>query len=69
MVVADRPVPWLRTVALKVKEAPAAGLLVVTVGASTRRSGAGAAPTVRVTAGEQLFPVLLSPLTLSTQAP
>ena len=54
--------PWLRTVALRVNEAPAVGLLLLTVGASTTRS-------VTVTAAEQLLPVSVSPLTLSTQAP
>ena len=44
------PLPWLRTVAFSVKRAPAAGALVSTVGMSTTRSGAGAAPTATVTA-------------------
>ena len=69
MVESDRPLPWLRTVALRVKRAPAAGAPVSTVGASTTRSGAGAAPTVTVTAGEQLLVVSDSPDTASTQAP
>ena len=46
MVESDRAAPWLRTVALSVKRAPAAGALSLTVGVSTTRSGAGAAPTV-----------------------
>ena len=63
------PLPWLRTVAFSVKDAPAAGALVSTVGVSTTRSGAGAAPTVTVTAAEQLLAVSDSPDTASTHAP
>ena len=55
MVGDDGPLPWLRTVALSVKRAPATGALTSTVGVSTTRSGAGAVPTVTVTAAEQLF--------------
>ena len=69
MVNADEPLPWLRTVALRVKRAPAAGALASTVGVSTTRSGAGAAPTVTVTAAEQLLVVSDSSDTASTQAP
>ena len=47
----------MRTVALSVKDDPAVGLLSLTVGLSTTRSGAGAAPTVTVTASEQLLVV------------
>ena len=63
------PLPWLRTVAVNVKRAPAAGALLSTVGVSTTRSGAGAAPTVTVTASEQLFCESSSSDTESTQAP
>ena len=69
MVNADRPLPWLRTVAFRVKRAPAAGARSLAVGVSTTRSGAGAAPTVTVTAGEQLLVVSDSSDTESTQAP
>jgi hypothetical protein len=50
-----------------VKDSPTSGLLSLTVGVSTTRSGA--ALTVTVTALEQLLPVLDSPDTESTQAP
>ena len=69
MVESDRAAPWLRTVALSVNRAPAAGALSLTVGASTTRSGAAAPPTVTVTASEQLLVVSDSPATPSTQAP
>ncbi len=53
---------------------PDAGLLSVTEGAPTTRSGdclggTGSSPTVTVTALEQLLPVLASPATATTQAP
>ena len=69
MVESDRPLPWLRTVAFSVKRAPAAGALVSNVGVSTTRSGAGAAPTVTVTALEQLLVVSDSSDTGPTHAP
>ena len=59
----------MRTVAASVKRAPAAGALSLTVGVSTTKSGAGAAPTVMATAAEQLFVVSDSLVTASTQAP
>ena len=59
----------LRTVAFSVKRAPVAGALVSTVGVSTTRSGTGAAPTVTVTATEQLLVVSDSPVAESTHAP
>ena len=52
--------PWLRTAVLSVKDVPTVGALSVAVGVSTTRSGAGAAPTVTVTAVEQLFSVYLT---------
>ena len=63
--------PWLRTVALRVKEAPGAGLLSVTEGAPTTKSGVlrRRLTTVTGTALEQLLPVLVSPETATTQAP
>ena len=62
--------PWLRTVALRSKEFPAAGLLSLTVRrAATTKSGAGAAPTVTATPLEQLFSVSDSLDTVSTHAP
>ena len=69
MVLPAAALPWLRTVALRVKVAPVSGLLELTIGASTTRSGAGAAPTVTATATEQLFVVADSSDTASTQAP
>ena len=69
MAESDEPLPWLRTVALRANVVPAAGALVSTVGASTTRSGAGAAPTLTVTPVEQLLVVSDSPDTASTQAP
>ena len=69
MVESDRPLPRLRTVALRVMRAPAAGALSLTVGVSTTRSGAGAAPSVTVTASEQLLIVSDSSDTASTHAP
>ena len=69
MVESDPPLPWLRAVAFRVKRAPADGALTSTVGVSTTRSGAGAAPTVTVTASEQLLVVSDSPDTASTQTP
>ena len=42
--------PWFRTVAFRVKDSSAFGLLSLTVGVSTTRSGAGATPTLTVTA-------------------
>ena len=59
----------MRTVARRVKRTPAAGALSLTVGMSTTRSGAGAAPTVIATAAEQLLVVSVSSDTASTQAP
>ena len=46
---ADGPLPWLRSVALNVKDAPAVGLLVLTVEGNTPRYGAvSSAPMVTV---------------------
>ena len=69
MVESAGPLPWLRTVAFSVKRASAAGVLSLTVGVSTTRSGAGAAPTVMATAAKQLLVASDSPDTASTQAP
>ena len=59
----------MRTVALSVNDSPVVGLLSLTEGAPTTRSGAAAAVTVTVTAVEQLFVVSDSPDSRSTQAP
>ena len=59
--------PWLRTVALSVRDAPASGLLSLTVGVPTTRSGGP--PTVTLTAVEQLFVVSDSFQSEPTQAP
>ena len=59
--------PWLRTVALRVNDAPVVGLLSSTDGVPTTRSGA--ALTVTAIPLEQLFVVSDSPDTESTQAP
>ena len=60
--------PAFRTVADKVKLAPDAGLLSLTVGDPTTKSGSGSG-TVTAMAPEQLFVVSDSPVTASTQAP
>ncbi|MDE0171780.1 MAG: hypothetical protein OXS29_20135 [bacterium] len=65
----DAPLPWLRTVAVSVKEVPAVGASSLTVGGSTTRPGAGAGPTVTVMAVEQLLVVSASPDTAATHAP
>ena len=60
--------PAFRTVADKVKLAPDVGLLSLTVGDPTTKSGSGSG-TVTVTDEEQLFVVSDSSVTVSTQAP
>ena len=67
MVAADEALPWFSTVAESVNDSPTSGLLSSTEGAPTTRSGT--VLTVTATPLEQLFPVLDSPVTLSTQAP
>ena len=66
---ADRPPPWFRTVAESVKDPSGATVVLLTSGGATTRSGPGTGCTVSATPAEQLFPVSLSPLTGSTQAP
>ena len=69
VVAAAVPEPWLRTVALRVKETPAVGAAVADRRPSQRRDPGQVRATVTVTDDEQLFPVSVSSLTLSTQAP
>ena len=63
--------PWLRTVAPTVKDVPAARLSLLTVGDSTTRSGLPTPTLLTMTSTpvEQLFCVLDSRETESTQAP
>ena len=58
--------PWLRTVADSVKDSPEIGLLSLTVGVFTTRSGGSR--TTTCTGTEQLLPVSLSPVTADTHA-
>ena len=59
----------MRTVAPNANDCPVVSVLSLTEGDSTIRSGLPLALTVTPTSDEQLLPVLLSPLTLSTHAP
>ena len=66
---ADEALPRFRTVARSVNDCPVVSVLSLTEGDSTIKSGLPLPLTVILTPDEQLFPVLLSPLTLSTHAP